>query len=356
MLSAKPDFDEARTRWEHFWHGEVDKRPLVMAHAFHGQVREWPGSRSYERAVLGRYDETLDLIDEFMDVAEYLGEAMPSFGVCHGPDQYAAFLGAELKFNDSSGNTNWVDPLIDDWATADLTLHEANPTFQSVLAFARAMAERARGRYLVGPIDAHSHLDTLSALRGPQRLLMDLYDCPEQIDRAMAQVRPLFPRVYQAVWDAGDMGGAKGCSQGEFWGPGKFGVIQCDFIYMIGPEHFRRFALPAIAEEAAWLDQVYFHLDGPGSFRHLDDLLAVPNMGIISVDSGDGQPENHTWVDLFQRILAAGCKVRIYGSGLDLERIKVLHRELGPRNVIYSPAVGTRAEFERICDWLVANT
>ena len=133
-------------------------------------------------------------------------------------------------------------------------------------------------------------------------------------------------------------------------------MIQCDLIYLLGPEHFRRFCLPGIEAEAAYLDHVYFHLDGPGSFRHLDDLLAVPNIGIIPVDSGDGQPENHTWVDLFRRILAKGKMVRIYGGGLDFERVKVLHRELGPKGVIYCPAIGTRDGVARLCEWLAANT
>ncbi len=79
-------------------------------------------------------------------------------------------------------------------------------------------------------------------------------------------------------------------------------------------------------------------------------------MGIISVDSGDGQPVNHSWTDLHKRIIAAGCATKLYGPGLSLDRIKVLHRELGPRGVIYCPDVGTRAELEEIMTWLERNT
>jgi hypothetical protein len=186
-------------------------------------------------------------------------------------------------------------------------------------------------------------------------MALDLYDYPDQVAEAMRQVRPLFPRIYTAVAEAG-ANGLPGSCQGGIWGPGKFGIIQCDFIYMIGPAHLRRFVLPAIEEEAAWLDHVYFHLDGPCSFIHLDDLLAIPNMGIISVDSGDGQPVNHSWLEVHKRIVAAGRATKLYGGGLDLERIKYLHRELGPKGVIYCPAVGTREELLRIMEWLEQNT
>lgn len=357
MLSAKPDFEAAATAWRHFWNGEVYKRPIVMAGYYDGPAPPNPSEGRYRKAATGDYQAVLDRVDEFLKVYRYLGEAMPAFGVDHGPDQYAAFLGANLKFSESSQHTNWVEPIISDWDSfLPVRFDEGNPTYQSVLRFARAMARHAEGRYLVSPIDAHSHADTLSALRGPQQFAMDLILCPEKVEEAMRQVRPLFRKVYSAVYEAGGMGGAKGCSQGGFWSDGKFGVIQCDFIFMIGPAHFRRFILPAIEEETEFLDYSYFHLDGPGSFRHLDDLLSIRKLGIISVDSGAGQKANHLWTDLFKRILAAGKAIHVYGEGLNMDRIQVLHRELGPKGVIYRPAVGSREEVLRIMDWLEKNT
>jgi len=217
------------------------------------------------------------------------------------------------------------------------------------------MAEYGEGRYLVSPIDSHSHADTLSALRGPQRFITDFIDHPEQIERAMAGVRPLYPIIYDAVYEAGKMGGENGCGQ-NIWGTGKCATIQCDCIIMLGPEHFRRFILPAIEEEVAFLDHTIFHLDGVGAFRHLDDLLAIDGLDVIQLVPGAGQPPAHEWVDVLQRCLAAGKGAQIYGSGLDLERIKFLHRELGPRGTMYCPSTHDADEIERIMDWLKQST
>ncbi len=356
MLSAKPDFEEARTAWNHFWAGEVYKRPLVLAECNDGPVPCNPGTLRYHKAVTGAYQETLDAIDGLLDVHHWLGEAMPGFNIDHGPDQFAAFLGAELRFDAASMGTNWVDPIVDDWESfLPIEFDADNATFQSVLRFARLMAEHSAGRYLVRPIDAHSHADTLSALRGPQQFCMDFMTCPDALERAMADMRRLYPVIYDAIYQAGNMGGPKGCSQ-LIWSEGRCAIIQCDFIIMVGPEHFRRLVLPAIEEEAAFLDHCIFHLDGPGAFRHLDDLLAIEALDMIQLVPGAGQAPEHTCVELLKKCLAAGKGVQVYGAGLDLDRIKILHRELGPKGVMYCPAVGTRAGIEEILHWLERNT
>ena len=49
-----------------------------------------------------------------------------------------------------------------------------------------ALAEAFRGKMVVAHLDLHSNMDLLLAMRGGQKLCMDLIDCPETIDRAMA--------------------------------------------------------------------------------------------------------------------------------------------------------------------------
>ena len=171
----------------------------------------------------------------------------------------------------------------------------------------------------------------------------------------MADVRPLYPIIYDAVYEAGNMGGENGCGQ-AIWGAGKCATIQCDCILMLGPDHFRRFILPAIEEEVAFLAHTIFHLDGVGAFRHLDDLLAVGGLDVIQLVPGAGQKPAHEWVDLLKRCLAAGKGVQVYGSGLNFERIRFLHRELGPRRVMYCPSTHDADEIGRIVDWLKRNT
>jgi len=62
---------------------------------------------------------------------------------------------------------------------------------------------------LVEQIDAHSNADALSALRGAERFMMDLYDCQELVAREMADIRRSYRPVLDAVAKAGRMGGAR---------------------------------------------------------------------------------------------------------------------------------------------------
>lgn len=356
-LSAKPDFERAKTMWEHFYAGEVYKRPLVLA-----QVHVGPGAPpdSNKRPLwlhcTGNIQAVLDQIDQRLASTAYLGEAIPAFAPNLGPDQFASFLGAELKFAESSKETNWVDPIVEDWE--DFLPIEFDPnaeSFQKMLSITRQYAQHAEGRYLVAHIDKHSHADTLSALRGPQQFMMDLIEQPDVIERAMQDVRRMYVPIFEMVYDAGRMGGEKGSAQ-LIWSPGKAAILQCDMIIMISPALFRKFIIPAIEEEAAYVDHSIFHTDGVGAFRHLDDLLAIKDLDIIQLTPGAAAAPNHTFVDLFKKILAAGKSVQVMGKGLTPDRVKVLHKELGPRGVMYCPQCASVQEAEELMTWLEQHT
>jgi len=358
ILSTKPDFERARTAWNYFLNGEVYKRPLVLSSCHTGSGKRVNLRETmYYYPATGNFQAQLDLIDQYLEETVFLGEAIPAFKINHGPDQFAAFLGAKLEFPNASIHTNWVKPIVKDWKNfLPIKLDRNNPTFQSVLEFARLMAEHGKGRYLVCPIDAHSHADTLMALRGPEQYCTDFLTCPDLIKRAMSDMRKLFPVIYDAVYEAGNMGGEKGCCQEIIWSEGKCSRIQCDSIIMLGHEHFREFVLPAIEEEVAFLDHSIFHLDGVGAFRHLDDLLAIEKLDMIQLVPGAGQPPCHEWIDLLKKCLAADKGVQVYGRELTFDRIKVLHRELGPKGVMYCPSTTDPDEARRIIDWLEQNT
>ncbi len=355
-LSTKPDLAEAFARWEHFWRGECYKRPPVAASV---RRRDAPATDlgdlalRYYYAVHGMWEERLALIDRWIEQVCFPAEMIPCVSPDFGPDQWAAFFGAELQFSEDSRATNWVAPIIEDWQAAlPLTFDPRQPTFQKLLAYTECLAQHGEGRYLVGQIDAHSNADALSALRGPERFMMDLYDCPEHVESAMRDMRQSYQPIHAAVAKAGRMGGERGVAHYGFWHPRSFQVVQSDVICMMGPEHFRRFVLPALEEEFACHEGVYFHLDGPGALRHLDDLLAIPGHWILQWVPGDGQKPNWQWLEVLQKVQHAGKAVHVFGDGLGLEAVQSLHRVLDPALVVYSPQLPNEDEARRLLGWL----
>lgn len=352
LSALKPDFERVRDRWNHFWAREFVGRPLVVAEVTrpgHPQVGTGP---RYRNAIEGHWREQLALVDVWLEATDFVAESIPFFAPDFGPDQFAAFLGAELRCVEGSDGTSWVDPIVEDWErTLPLRLDPRNRTWQRILEYSRLLADHARGRYLVGVCDLHSNADALLALRGGERLCTDLYECPELVERAMLDVRQAYASVYEGLYQAGAMSRATGTIGWiPFWCEGRYATIQCDFICMVSPALARRFILPAIEEEASFLDHCIYHLDGPGALRHLDDILAIERIDAIQWVSGAGQPLMHTWLDVLRRCQKAGKALQIHD--LDIEQAKALHSELSPAGLVYCVNARTRAEVEEFCSWL----
>jgi hypothetical protein len=356
-LHYKPDFEQTKVRWKAYWEGEVLGRPPVWA-----EVRK-PGapradlSRRYWHAVHDDIETNLAQMDLALSGTEYLGEAIPHMAPDFGPDQFAAFFGSDFEFSDGSPDTDWVRQVIDDWdAFLPLRMDPNGGWWQGILAYSRRIAAHAEGRYLVGVADLHSNMDTLLALRGSERLCMDFYDHPRQVEEAMRQVRAFYQPVYRALSEAGAMGGERGSvGWAPFWCDGDFATIQCDFLALLGPEISRKYVIPALEEEAGFLDRCVYHLDGPGCLPHLDDILAIKDIDVIQWVPGAGKPPMHEWMEVLRRCQAAGKGLQLYDIH-DLATVQKLARELEPRGLLYHIDVASRDEAFRIIEWLEKNT
>ena len=206
QLQYKPDFEEVRNAWNHYWAGECLKRPLVVAKVPRPGRPAAYTKDHYWNNVHRLWDKQFAQYDAELESKLFLGEAIPFFGPDLGPDQFAACFGADLHFSPDSRHTNWITPKIKDWHTdLPLKLDTTSPAWCTLLESTQRLAAHARGRYLVGMIDLHSNADTLSALRGPQNLCMDFYDYPDLVAQAMLDVRRAFRPVYEAIYKAGGM-------------------------------------------------------------------------------------------------------------------------------------------------------
>jgi hypothetical protein len=359
-LSTKPDFDRAKDVWNHFWQGEVLKRPpVVVTVPKPGRKPVSAGSRRYFHAMTGQWNRQMELTDQWLDDTLFLAEAVPYFGPDHGPDQFAAVLGREtLSFSDDSPETNWIRPWVADgeWLKVlPLSLNENHPIWKSLLEYSRRLARHAKGRYLVGICDLHSNMDALLALRGGEGLSADFYDFPDRIEQAMVDVRKLYRPIYDALYHAAGMADQPGTiGWAPFWSPGRFATIQCDFLCLISPQFSRRFVLPALEEEASFLDHCVLHFDGPGALPHLDDVLGIKEIDVIQWVPGAGQRPMHEWLDILTHCQDKGKAVQIYGVNVD--QVRELHKVLKPDKVVYCVDADTPEPVEDLLKWLERNT
>src|SRR5690606_25127295 len=259
-----------------------------MAHNAAFNLGETEGKRSSEEQ-RARWLNVEQRVDDFVRSIEskrYLGETFPVFEPNLGPDVYAAFYGAELAFGEV---TSWSHPIIRDWEDMRrLKLDVDGVYFRTIEALMRCAIERCEGKFLVGYTDLHPSVDCAMAWRGPEQLCMDLYDAPEQarqlIEIAVADFHTIFDR-FHALLEAAGLPSV--CWMGvPVWG--KFHVPSCDFSAMISTEHFVEFSLPAMRREVQPMTRNIYHVDGRGVARHLDVILAEPEIHAIQ------RSEEHT--------------------------------------------------------------
>jgi hypothetical protein len=350
-LAFKPDLDDAARRWNAFYAGEIIDRPIVCVTAPRtgGPPGRWS---SYHDRVFGDMD---DIIERFLVSGEgtyYAGEAVPAAWLSFGPDEVAVFCGADLGWSEGSGDTNWSIPFVEDWEQAlPLRLQEDHPLWLRMMEFYRRAAGKLAGKMLLAPLDLHTNMDLLAAIRGPQRLCEDTLDCPELLDRAMDDARAIFRQVWRAMAEAGRMD-ELGYTQCLYSMEGA-ASLQCDWCCMVGPEMFRRWVLPALEEEAEIVKHAIYHWDGPGAIVHTADLVASRGLHALSYVPGAGHGGHIEYLDLMKRVQAGGKAVQVWGSP---DEMKLLQRELKPELTIYCTGCGSEAEADALLEWFVANT
>lgn len=230
--------NDIKQRWDAFWQGDMIERPIVCIGV--------PGvgknaNPLYDDNYFTRINSDLDehiqgvLKNSLKNI--YMGEAEPSAFLSFGCDEIAAFCGGELIFNKNTMETNWSKPFVDDWEESlPFNINDDDPLWRRMLLYIEKSAKAYKGKVDINPIDLHTNMDLLLAVRGGQELCIDLIECPETIDRAMMSAREIFKKVWYDTRAAGNMHKKSGAT------------LQCDFSCMISTEMFRRWALPALEE------------------------------------------------------------------------------------------------------------
>jgi len=348
----KPDAADAWRRLRAYWQGEIIDRACLSIRAPKDGMT--PPKRSLIVAEDFDLPGAIDKFEEWAGQIFFGGESMPALMPNYGPDQWAGFLGASMALVPER-DTSWVEPLIGDWPSAPpLAIDPANRWWRAIVELARLAARRCAGKFILSAIDTHSNLDCLSALRGPGRLCMDLIEHPGEVLAALRQIDALYRPVYETIHEAGQMDRFGSTSWLDMASTGRTQAVQCDFCYMISPEHFRKFAAPSLEYEMSCLDHVVYHMDGVGQIRHLDDLLALPNLHTIQWVPGAGQPTAPAWIELLQKIQRAGKAVQVLVSG---EEVKAMYSQLAPEKTYYWVLdCPSENEARRLIEWMERNT
>ena len=259
------------------------------------------GPSASVEAIIDRWDYKLSM-------QRFLGDAFPVIWPNFGPGVLAAFVGACLE---NGQETVWFHPPKDqEIFDRSLTYDAENLWFNHIKNICRAAVQRWQGLVQIGMTDLGGNLDILASFRPGEKLLMDLYDYPDDVNRVLWQTHDLWHRYFDEI-NAILQPINPGYSSWEcFFSEEPFYMLQCDFCYMISPSMFDKFVRPELVRTCQKLHNSFFYLEA-GTTANLDSLLAIDELDGVQWVAGAGQPSAIHDIDIYRRILSAGKKVQL---------------------------------------------
>jgi hypothetical protein len=284
--------------------------------------------------------EIVDRQAPLLAATRFYGDSFPWWWVNFGPGIAAGFLGARVNSVSEPSETVWFSPPVEtDIQELHLAYDPENTWWKRVREIMAAIVERWQGKVAASMTDLGGNLDILASFRDTQRLLVELIDQPDEVDRLVKQTTRLWLRYYDEL-DAVIRPACRGSScWTPIWSTGRTYMLQCDFSYMISPRMFERFVLPDLSDICGYLDHGFYHLDGKGEIPHLDLLLSIARLRGIQWIPGDGQPAPDQWLPLLKRIRDGGklCQVFVTPEGA----LRIV-RNLGGKGFLFVIHGGTR--------------
>ena len=350
--------DRALHRNEAFWAGELDEYPLMWITVPNAKPAPVPVEPAVEAEMWTNIDYVMESTESTLARTHFGGDALPVFHPWLGPDQFAAWLGADMVLKPRS-STSWITPFVNDWdEVPELTIDPDNRWWKLYLETLRRSTEAGKGKWVTGYPDLHTGIDALSAIRGPEKLAMDLLLRPDAIHRAMRQMTGLWKYVVDTVSDIVLPGGQGTTNWTMGWSQKRFLCVgQNDFSCMISPETFREFCWEDNEQCCRHVDFSLYHLDGPGAVRHLPLLLGIETLDSIQWIQGAGNPLPSQWIPMLRQIQEAGKSVQVYygpGHGEDADlrsEIEVLCANLDPARLFIWAAAQSVEEADGLVAW-----
>ena len=315
MFTHKPDYEQAQRRIDAFWDNAETDRPMVQ------MTFPKPNPTPFARKQHATHkDYWLDIeyrVEEAAHWAEntvFFAEAMPVYMPNLGPEILSIWAGCPYHFG---ADTVWTEPCVTDWEKDHVVIDMCHPMFKTLDKFTRLTLERAKGDFIVGLTDFHPGADHLCAIRDAEQLAIDLLECPDIVKAKLAtsykEYYPAFDYFVNLLKDAG----MPIASWLNVTSETCMYIPSNDFSYMISTDMFNEFFLEGIIEECRHYKRSLYHLDGPGSLRHLDTLLAIPELNAIQWVPGAGQEWVYPWLDVFKKTQAAGKSIIAYPRSMD---------------------------------------
>lgn len=326
----KDNWDDAYERMMAWWEGGSLDRPVIWTNIVKPDAPPFVPSWDPGTPELRDLDEEYRFseVKHFLESHLFLAEAVPFASTGHGSGVclLAAMAGAKVDYAPDNG-TAWIEKIDGLYERPLPEFSEDNPAYAYTIKMIHRHAQGFGCDCVLSADDIIDPMTTLSMMRGPAELCMDLVENPEMVKQWCKRLGEFYLemakgfRAARAVYNRREENNWTGV-----FAPGDMEAIQCDFSTMLSPEMFNEFVMPEVEREADFFDYSLWHLDGIDEIRHLDAICSVKKIrGVQWVDSRF--TNQMAYLDLFKRIRGKGKSLVIACQTPD-EAIEVT-KELG---------------------------
>ncbi len=349
-------WDKIKKNAVKWWEGSLG-RPLIQARLT-GKEPEVPEPELPFHNFTSFYDYSVP-VEKIIDAWEYnlstvelMGDAFPYVLPNFGPGVIASFMGAKLE---NGNETVWFHP--EEHKNISDIKFEYEPEsfwFKRIKEIVSAADQRWKGSVQVSMTDLGGNMDILSTFRPSEKLLMDLYDEPDEVKRLVWEAHEVWWKYYKELCECTENNpGYTGWDR--IFADKPYYMLQCDFNFMISPEHFEEFARPELEKTSSKLGRCFYHLDGPGQLDKLDSLLEIDGIDGIQWIPGAGAKEIHEWPEVFKKISDAGKLVQVISTltSRPLEALDIIADQTGRAdNIMYDLHIdfSKKGEVEKLLD------
>ncbi len=321
--------DFTKERWQkvkdtskRWWSGEL-KRPIIHARLKGNEPdRDKPVLPDYDFSNFFNYDQPelfdfsvkpeliVDRWDYNLCCTEFAGDAFPLIWPNFGAGINNAFLGAELNY---SGDTVWFKPPVEK-KIEDLHFEfdRNNKWLQRVCDILKAAKDRWQDNVMVLHPDIGGTFDILSAFRGAENLMFDMYDKSDEVHRAAAEIRDTWFKYYDLFEEILNSEKDGRASWACIYSDRPHYIYQCDFAFMLSPDLFEEFVKPDLEAVAEKLPNGIYHLDGKNQLNFLDSIMEIDNYKCIEWVPGAGEKDVTYWPEVYRKIQSAGKRNHIF--------------------------------------------
>ena len=286
-LFYKEDIDQTRNRLASWWNGEDIGRPAIQItvrrEVPHGEVARITAPPGWVTDYsTSDFDYRVYLSRWQCANSYHIADAVPIAAPDLAPNCLAFYLGCR---GGESPGTVWCEPCIETPDSARFEFDPGNFYWEFTLRLGREQIKIGRDLFLIQFPDLIEGLDTLAAMRGTEKLLVDLVERPGWVHDSLVQITERYFDYYDILYDlfSDEIGGSVFWA----WAPGRMSKLQCDFSAMISPEMFGEYMVPVLKSMTERLDYSMYHWDGPGAIPHHDHLLSIPKLNMIQWTPGD---------------------------------------------------------------------